>query len=236
MKKTIHRSDSRGYANHGWLEARHSFSFAGYHDPSRVHFGMLRVLNDDIVAPARGFGMHPHDNMEIVTIPIAGALQHGDNKGNKGIIRAGDVQIMSAGTGIVHSEANPSQDEEVNLLQIWVFPKKENITPRYDQKTFDAAARKNRFQTLVSPNEEEGALWINQDAWFSMTETTDALTLSYSTHVKGNGMYIFVMEGGFVVDGEEIDRRDAIGISETEKVELILKPNSKVLIIEVPMN
>lgn len=236
MKKILHRADSRGYANHGWLEARHTFSFAGYYDPERVHFGMLRVLNDDIVAPARGFGMHPHDNMEIVTIPISGALQHRDSMGSSGVIRAGEVQIMSAGTGILHSEMNPSNDEAVNLLQIWVFPKQNNIKPRYDQKAFPAEGRANRIQYLVSPDQEEGALWINQDAWFSMTDLSEGHSITYNRYRENNGIYLFVLEGEVNVVNETLQRRDAVGVAATETLLIDAKSPAIILFIEVPMN
>ncbi len=235
MKKTIHRADTRGYANHGWLEARHTFSFAGYYDPERVHFGMLRVLNDDIVAPARGFGMHPHDNMEIVTIPISGSLQHRDSMGSSGIIRAGEVQVMSAGTGILHSEMNPSNDEPVNLLQIWVFPKEQNIQPRYDQKAFPAEGRANKIQYLVSPDQEDGALWINQDAWFSMIDLSKGHQLSYTRHSENNGIYLFVIDGVLATSDETLNRRDAMGISNIDTVQLEATENVKLIVIEVPM-
>src|SRR5882757_2117555 len=168
MKTILHPANTRGHANHGWLDSHHTFSFAGYDEPSRVHFGMLRVLNDDIVKGGNGFGRHPHDNMEIVSIPLRGALEHGDNTGGHGIIKSGEVQIMSAGSGIAHSEKNASENELVNFLQIWVFPKERDITPRYDQKEFKVEDRINKFQTVIAPEKDGSALWINQDAWFNL--------------------------------------------------------------------
>ena len=236
MKKTIYKAASRGHANHGWLDAHHTFSFAGYYDPSRVHFGMLRVLNDDIIAAGKGFGAHPHDNMEIVTIPLSGAIKHGDNTGNASVISAGDVQIMSAGSGIVHSEANASATESLNLFQIWVFPKVENIQPRYDQRTFSAEDRKNKMQVVVSPDDKDQALWINQDAWFSLGDFDKGKTLDYKIHLPGNGAFLQVIEGIVEIDGEVLNTRDAIGISGEETIQCSFTADAKILIIEVPMN
>ena len=236
MKTIVYKSDSRGSADHGWLKARHSFSFAGYHDPSRVHFGLLRVLNDDIVAGGMGFGSHPHDNMEIVTIPLSGALQHKDNTGRGEIIRSGDVQIMSAGTGIVHSEKNASATEPVNLLQIWVFPEKENIEPRYEQKTFDVSERKNKFQTVVSPDKKDDALWINQQSWFTLADQDAEQTLNYKLHKPGNGVYLFVIKGAVEAAQEKLDQRDAVGVVGADEILIKATKDSQLLLIEVPMN
>lgn len=233
MKTIIYKADERGSADHGWLKAKHSFSFAGYYDPAKEQFGTLRVLNDDIVDAAQGFGKHPHNNMEIVTIPLRGALKHKDSMGNEGVIQAGDVQIMSAGRGILHSEFNASDTEEVNLFQIWVFPKKVNIEPRYDQRFFDEKDRKNRWQVVVSPEEKDNALWINQDAYFSLgnfEQSTD-----YTIHYPGNGVYLMVIEGEIEIDGNRLSKRDAIGISETEAVNINVLQPSKLLAIEIPM-
>ncbi|MFM6975633.1 MAG: pirin family protein [Sphingobacteriaceae bacterium] len=235
MKKIIHLANDRGFADHGWLKATHSFSFAQFYDPQKVHFGLLRVLNDDIVAPAMGFGTHGHDNMEIVTIPLRGSLAHKDSLGSEGTITPGEVQIMSAGSGIQHSEFNASSTEEVNLLQIWVFPKIRNITPRYDQKQFDQAKAKNRFQILVSPTEEEGAMWINQDAVFALGNFDAGLAYSYTIKHRGNGAYFFVIEGSVELDGTQLSRRDAAGIYDTETVPFQVNENAKILVIEVPM-
>ncbi len=211
MNKIIHKADSRGYADHGWLQSFHSFSFANYHNPEKVRFGLLRVLNDDIVAPGMGFGTHPHDNMEIVTIPLKGELAHQDSTGNKEVIKAGEVQIMSAGSGLTHSEFNNSKKEFVNLFQIWVFPKEKNITPRYDQKIFDPEERKNKFQIVVSPDEKDGALWINQDAYFTLGNFDEGNSVKYEIKKNGNGVYIMITEGSAEIDGEVLSRRDAIG-------------------------
>ncbi len=194
MNTVVHKSDSRGSADHGWLRSRHTFSFAGYHNPDRVHFGALRVLNDDTVSGGNGFGTHPHDNMEIISIPLFGDLEHKDSTGTGEVIKTGDVQIMSAGSGLRHSEFNHSKEEEVQFLQIWVFPKERDITPRYEQKTFDPEDRMNKFQTVVSP-EGADALWINQDAYFSLANLDAGMELSYEVKKPGNGVYFFVLNG-----------------------------------------
>jgi redox-sensitive bicupin YhaK (pirin superfamily) len=236
MKTILHPASERGHANHGWLDAHHSFSFANWHDPSRVHFGMLRVLNDDIVGPGQGFGMHPHNDMEIITIILEGALQHKDNMGNGSVIKPGDVQVMSAGTGVVHSEFNPSKTERTNLFQLWVFPKENGIAPRYDQKTFDAAERKNKVQTVASGFKQNGELYIHQDAALSLSNIEAANKITYSMIKEGNGVYLMVITGKIKIDGNELSKRDAIGISETSSFEIEGLENAEVLIVEVPMN
>ncbi|MBC7914712.1 MAG: pirin family protein [Pyrinomonadaceae bacterium] len=236
MKKLIHRANDRGIQNHGWLKAAHSFSFANYHDPAKMNFGLLRVLNDDIIDAAMGFGTHGHDNMEIVTIPLKGDLAHKDSLGSEGLIGPGEVQVMSAGNGIRHSEYNGSKTEEVNLLQIWVFPKKEDIEPRYDQKKFDLDSERNRFHTLVSPNGEENSMWINQDAFFSVGNFDSNSSQGYSIKHPGNGAYVFLIEGKIEVEGEVLSRRDAIGLTETDTFNIHVIEESKILIIDVPMN
>lgn len=233
MKKIIHRAADRGIQDHGWLKAAHSFSFANYHDPAKMHFGLLRVLNDDVVAPGMGFGTHGHDNMEIVTIPLRGVLAHKDSLGSEGVIKPGEVQIMSAGKGIQHSEFNGSSTDEVNLLQIWVFPKERNIEPRYDQRSFDEAH--NSFKTVVSPDKNDDAMWINQDAFFTLGSFDAKQTASYTIKHKGNGAYVFLIEGSVKIDGDILEKRDAAGIYDTEEFELAFNSDSKVLIIEVPM-
>lgn len=235
MKKTIHRADSRGHADHGWLNAHHSFSFANYYNPERIRFGTLRVLNDDIVQPGEGFGTHPHDNMEIVTIPLKGELAHKDSTGNKEVIRTNEVQIMSAGSGLTHSEFNNSKTDEINLLQIWVFPKEKNIKPRYDQKVFKPEDRKNKIKTVVSPDDSE-ALWINQDSYFSLTNLDKEKSVSYEIKTKGNGLYVFLIEGQIEIAGEKLSKRDAVGLEDIDSVEIKADENSEVLLIEVPMN
>ncbi len=236
MKTTLHKANTRGHANHGWLDSHHTFSFAGYHDPTRVNFGALRVLNDDIVKGGAGFGQHPHDNMEIISIPLRGALEHGDNTGGRGIIKSGEVQIMSAGSGIAHSERNASKSEDVNFLQIWVFPKVRNIEPRYDQKLFPSDERLNRFQTVVSPVESTNSLWINQDAWFSIGRFSKDFSTEYSVNKTTNGVYAFVLEGDITINGQKLNRRDGLGLSEIDKITLSADSDSEVLLIEVPMN
>lgn len=235
MKTTLHKADTRGHANHGWLNSYHTFSFAGYHNPLRVQFGALRVLNDDVVQGGMGFGQHPHDNMEIVSIPLSGALEHGDNTGGHGIIRSGEVQIMSAGSGISHSEKNASKTEAVNFLQIWVFPKERNIKPRYEQKLFARENRVNQFQTVISPQKNSESLWINQDAWFSLGDLSKDTTTEYKLNKEGNGVYVFVLEGDVTVSGQSLNRRDGLGIWDTDKISIQADNGAEVLLIEVPM-
>lgn len=235
MKKIIHKANDRGIQDHGWLKAAHSFSFAQYHDPSKMHFGLLRVLNDDIVAPGMGFGTHGHDNMEIVTIPLKGSLSHKDSLGSIGNITAGEVQMMSAGSGIQHSEFNGSSTEEVNLLQIWVFPKERNIQPRYDQQKYDLKASNNSFVTLASSEKAPGVMWINQDAVFSLGTFDKSTTASYTFKHPGNGAYVFLIDGEIEVDGSKLDRRDAVGVYDTERIDISVREDSQILIIEVPM-
>lgn len=237
MNMTIHRASTRGAADHGWLQAKHSFSFASWYNPERMGFGLLRVLNDDVIAPSMGFGTHPHQNMEIVTVPLRGSLQHKDSEGNQAVIRHGEVQLMSAGTGVYHSEFNASSDEDINLLQIWVLPEKENIKPRYDQKFFDTALRKNQWQKLVSPMDSDGeGVKINQQAHFSIMELDQAKTLAYQTHRANHGVYFFVIEGDIGVGNEILNQRDAVGIMDSPLIELTAKTQATVLAIEVPMS
>lgn len=236
MKTIIHRADSRGLADHGWLESRHTFSFAGYHDPKRMRFGLLRVLNDDIVQPGEGFGTHPHDNMEIISIPLNGALAHKDSTGTEKVINTGDVQIMSAGAGLYHSEYNASKTEEVNFLQLWIFPKEKDITPRYDQKTYSAADRVNKFQTVVSPEKDNGTLWINQDAYLSLGIVHKGNIAEYAINKKGNGVYAFILSGTAEIAGTVLESRDAIGIEDTDKITVKAEEDFEILMIEVPMN
>jgi redox-sensitive bicupin YhaK (pirin superfamily) len=235
MKKVIHKANTRGHADHGWLKSFHTFSFAGYYDPERVHFGLLRVLNDDVIEGGRGFGKHPHDNMEIVSIPIYGAIAHKDSTGRDKIIHTNDVQIMSAGKGIAHSEFNASETDNANFLQIWVFPKEKNIEARYDQKTFDPKERHNKLQTVVSPEDKE-AVWINQDAYFSLGNLDKGTALDYKIRKAGNGVYAFVIKGTVKVNDENLQSRDAIGISETDSLHIEATADTEVLLIEVPMN
>ena len=235
MNTILHKAGARGHADHGWLNSYHSFSFAGFYDPSKIHFGALRVLNDDFVAAGMGFGKHPHDNMEIISIPLEGALEHGDNMGNTTVIRKGDVQIMSAGTGVVHSEKNHSNSEPVKFLQIWVFPDKKNVQPRYDQKSFTDDQMKNQWLTVVSPMGNKEGVNIHQDAWFSLAKPSAGSTLSYSLHTKENGVYAFVLEGSVNINGVELARRDGLGISDTDALEVKASEDAYVLLMEIPM-
>ena len=235
MKSIIYPASERGGADFGWLNARHSFSFGQWYDSSKIHFGALRVLNDDIVKGGGGFPAHPHDNMEIVTIPLRGALAHKDSTGGEGAIRSGDIQIMSAGTGIKHSEFNASQTEDVNLLQVWVFPKLSNIKPRYDQKTFEVANRQNVWQVVVSPEENDHTLWINQDAQFALTNMDAGKKLHYDIRFNGNGVYVFVIDGSVKINDQVLGKRDAAGIYNTDRFEIDALEPAQLLAIEVPM-
>lgn len=236
MKKIFHPSKTRGEANHGWLQARHSFSFANYFNPERIQFGALRVLNDDIIAPSKGFGMHPHDNMEIITIPLEGALEHKDSMNNIGVIEADEVQVMSAGTGVYHSEYNKNSNQSVNLLQLWVLPNQKNITPRYDQKNIKEFKKINTLYPIITPDSEDSTLWIHQDAWFHLGDFNQETRVSYPLNKDGNGVYIFIIEGTAEIEGEKLQKRDALGVWETNSISLIAKENTRALIIEVPMN
>lgn len=236
MKTIFHNAVERGHADHGWLNARHSFSFSSYHDPDKVHFGLLRVLNDDIVAPGKGFGMHPHDNMEIVTIPLSGTLEHKDSMGNIGIIRPNEIQAMSAGSGLMHSEYNHSKTEPINLLQIWVFPKERNIKPRYDQKIFSEKDKKNKFKTIVAPVKDDQIMWINQDAYFSLGKFDTSGKQEYKIQHPGNGAYVFIIEGSATINDQKLGKRDALGIWDAEKFSIEIDADSEILIIDVPMN
>ena len=236
MKKIFHPASSRGAADHGWLQAKHSFSFANYYDSERVQFGALRVLNDDIIAPGMGFGTHPHDNMEIITIPLDGALEHKDSLDNIGVIETDEIQVMSAGSGVYHSEYNKNKDQSVSLLQIWVFPNKKNVTPRYDQKNIKDLKKVNSFYPIVTPNQNGPGMWIHQDAWFHLGEFDKETRINYNINKKGNGVYAFLIEGSVQIDGESLEKRDALGIWDTEKFELLANQNSRVLLIEVPLN
>lgn len=237
MKNTvIHKADSRGLANHGWLVSRHTFSFANYYNPDRMHFGVLRVLNDDRVAGGMGFGTHPHDNMEIISIPLQGDLEHKDSMGNVSVIRNGDIQVMSAGTGIQHSEFNKQKDSEVHFLQIWVFPKQRNVKPRYDQLTLDPSKRQNRLQQVLSPDPDDDGVWIHQDAWFHLGQFEAGKGADYRVKRSGNGVYAFVLSGSFTVAGQRLDARDGLGIWDIEGFELTAETaGAEILLMDVPM-
>ena len=236
MKMTIQKASERGSGDYGWLKPNYYFSFGNYHNPDKVHFGLLRVLNDDFIGGGGAFPTHPHDNMEIITIPFTGALKHKDSTGGQGIIKAGDVQIMSAGTGVQHSEANESATEPVTLFQVWVYPKERNIKPRYDQRNFDINERVNKWQIVVSPNDADKALWINQDARFALTKLEAGKTLVYQNAFTGNGVYLVVINGSVEVDGKKLDKRDAAGISEADNFVIKATEDAELLAIEVPMN
>lgn len=237
MKTLIHRAENRGHANHGWLNAKHSFSFASWYDPTKIHFGALRVLNDDEVAQGMGFGKHPHDNMEIITLVQEGSLEHKDSMGNGSIMKPNDVQVMSAGTGVFHSEMNPDKNNSVKLFQIWVFPDKGSVTPRYDQKTFLPEHRKNKWQEVIKPDTQQDgdAIFIHQQAWFNLTDLDANNEINYSTKKTGNGAYVFVIDGDVEVAGEKLKRRDAIGITEYTDFNIKASSNARILVMDVPM-
>ena len=235
MKTVFHAAAERGFASRGWLKSYHSFSFSSYHDPEKMNFGLLRVLNDDFVEQGMGFGTHGHDNMEIVSIPLSGALKHNDSTGREKVINQGDVQIMSAGRGIQHSEYNNSKTEPVKFLQIWVFPKKKDIEPRYEQKSFNEADKTNQFLTVVSPEENAKSIWINQDAYFSMANLDANFNLDYTLKNPNHGIYAFVLEGNVDVAGKTLGERDALGVYEIDKVSFKANSDAKILVIEVPM-
>ncbi len=236
MKTVYHAAATRGNANHGWLNANHSFSFAQYYNPERMSFGALRVLNDDTIAPGRGFGTHPHDNMEIITIPLEGDLEHKDSMGNVGAINEGEIQVMSAGTGVYHSEYNKNSDKPINLLQLWVMPKLQNVAPRYDQKSVKELKKNNAFYQVLSPNVDDDGMWIHQDAWFHLGDFDQATNTAYNIKKKGNGVYAFVIEGSFSVGDQTLNKRDALGVWETEVIDFVAQEHSKILLVEVPMS
>ena len=235
MKTIVHKANERGHADHGWLNAYLSFSFANWYNPDRIQFGMLRVLNDDTVAAGMGFGTHPHDNMEIITIPLEGDLAHKDSMGNAATIKTGDIQVMSAGTGIQHSEFNPNHDQHTKLFQIWLFPKYRNVEPRYQQITLDQSLQKNNFAQILSPNPDDAGVWIYQDAWFYLSDFDKDFSKKLSLKKEGNGFYIMNIEGEIEINGEQLERRDAIGIWTTNEIEIKANIDSKFLVMEIPM-
>ncbi len=237
MKNSLlHKADSRGHADHGWLNAYHSFSFGSWYNPERVQFGVLRVLNDDTIAAGMGFGEHGHDNMEIITIPLEGDLAHKDSMGNSETIKTGDVQVMSAGTGIRHSEFNPNADQQTKLFQIWLFPKTKNVIPRYQQITLNATEQKNNFAQILSPNADDAGVWIHQDAWFYLSDFDKNFSKSLSLKKEGNGFYIMNIDGKIEVNGSTLEKRDAIGIWQTNEIEIKAVTDAKFLVMEIPMN
>jgi redox-sensitive bicupin YhaK (pirin superfamily) len=235
MKTTFHKADTRGHANHGWLNSFHSFSFGGYYNPSRMQFGTLRVLNDDTVAAGMGFGKHPHDNMEIISIPTFGDLKHKDSMGNETVIKEGDIQIMSAGTGIAHSEMNANSNKEVRFFQIWILPNKKNVAPRYDQYTIDVNKMHNNLLQVLSPNAGEEGVWIHQDAWFSMGQLDEGFETTYNVKKAGNGVYAFVIEGDVTINGQSLNRRDGLGIEDAETLDIKADSGARLLLMEIPM-
>jgi len=235
MEKIYYPADERGHNDIGWLKANFSFSFGPYYNPEKVHFGVLRVLNDDIIAGGKGFGTHPHDNMEIITIPLSGALEHKDSMGNIGVIQSGEVQVMSAGTGVTHSEYNHSKTEAANTLQIWLFPKERNIKPRYDQKNFTDVLKPNHLTTLISPDKSDDTLWINQDATFSMGDFEPGQQIKYDVNIPGNGLYIFVIDGAARLDDTKLNKKDALGVYNTNSIVIETEAKSRLLLMEVPM-
>jgi hypothetical protein len=235
MKKTLHKADTRGVAEHGWLSSRHTFSFAGYHNPERMGFGLLRVINDDVVQAGMGFGTHSHEDMEIISIPLAGELHHKDSMGNVEGITKGEVQVMSAGTGITHSEFNGSESEVVNFLQIWVIPENRGIEPRYDQKLFSTDERQGRFQNIVSPNRHDDGIWINQQAWFWLGDFKTGQSETYTIKKSGNGVYFFVLEGTIAIAGELLERRDGLGIADAQSVDFEVNEDCQLLVMDVPV-
>ena len=235
MPIVLHPADSRGMADHGWLKSFHSFSFANYYDPKKMNFGVLRVLNDDFVAPGMGFGTHSHDNMEIISIPLEGDLEHKDSIGNTTVIKEGDIQVMSAGTGVYHSEYNKNNDKPVKFLQIWVIPNKKNVTPRYDQITIEKEMYHNKLFQILSPSSEDEGVWIHQDAWFYISETDDNQIFTYSVKKDTNGIYIFLLEGSIVVEDQRLTTKDAIGLWDIKSTEIIAKKASKFIIMDIPM-
>ncbi|HEY0175337.1 MAG TPA: pirin family protein [Pedobacter sp.] len=236
MAQTVlHTAASRGLADHGWLKSYHTFSFGSYFNPERVQFGALRVLNDDSVDGGMGFGEHPHDNMEIISIPLEGALQHRDSMGNEAVIERGEIQAMSAGTGIYHTEYNKDKGRPVKFLQIWLFPNKRNVEPRYDQQKITTSAEPNQLIQILSPNQDDAGVWIHQDAWFNLGKLEKDSTIDYHIHKKGNGAYIFVLEGEITINGQVLNRRDGYGIWDTDSFNIAAGSNAEFLIMDVPM-
>jgi len=236
MQTILHKSDSRGDANHGWLHSKHTFSFANYYNPERMNFGVLRVLNDDQVSGGMGFGTHPHQNMEIISIPLSGDLEHTDSMGNTTVIKEGDIQVMSAGTGVQHSEYNKNKDEEVKFLQIWVIPNKQNVEPRYDQITLNKADRKNKLQQVLSPHKDDAGVWVYQDAWFNLTDLNAGKELEYTFNKPDNGLYIFVLEGSITAGDQTLERRDGLGVLDANSIKIKASEDAYVLFMEVPLS
>tara|TARA_R110000772_G_scaffold139664_2_gene248801 strand:- start:474 stop:1355 length:882 start_codon:yes stop_codon:yes gene_type:complete len=237
MNTVLHKADTRGDANHGWLQSKHSFSFANYNNPERMHFGVLRVLNDDIVAPGMGFGTHAHQNMEIISIPMEGDLEHKDSMDNVAVIKSGDIQVLSSGTGITHSEYNKDKEKQVKFLQIWVFPKKKNVTPRYDQISLNVADRKNKLQQIVSPSPEDSGVWIHQNAWFNMTNLSEGKELNYKLNdPEKNGVYAFILNGNATINNQPLNKRDGFGVWDITELDIKADTDTEILLMEIPMS
>ena len=235
MKTIYHPAASRGYADHGWLKSNHTFSFANYHNRDRMNFGVLRVINDDHVEGGEGFGTHPHNDMEIISIPLEGDLEHQDSMGNGGIIRKGDIQVMSAGTGVTHSEFNANADRPIKFLQIWVFPREKGVEPRYGQMHIADYAKPGDFQQIVSPYPEDAGMWINQDSWFHLADFGAGVKKTYALKKPGNGVYLFLISGEAKVGDQILHQRDGYGIWDTESFLLEATEKAEILLMEVPM-
>jgi quercetin 2,3-dioxygenase len=235
VKTILHKADTRGHADHGWLNSMHTFSFANYYNPERIHFGALRVLNDDTVGAGMGFGTHPHDNMEIISIPLEGDLEHKDSMGNVSVIKYDDVQVMSAGTGIFHSEYNKNKDRKVKFLQIWVFPDTKNVTPRYDQITLEPNDRHNKLQQILSPDANDAGVWIHQNAWFHLGKFDKGISTEYKFKASGNGVYTFILSGDVTINNQQLNSRDGFGIWDIDKISIIADSNTEFLLMEIPM-
>ncbi len=236
MNTVVHKASSRGHANHGWLDTHHTFSFANYYNPDRMNFGVLRVLNDDVIDEGTGFGTHPHDNMEIVSIPLEGDLEHKDSMGNTAVIKQGDVQVMSAGTGVFHSEYNKNKDQKAKFLQIWIFPDKRNVTPRYDQISLEDVERKNEFYQILSPTSDDQGVWIHQNAWFHLGDFNESKEMTYKFKDEKNGLYVFVLNGSVKIDDQELNKRDGMGLWNVNEATMSVSKNSRLLLMEVPMS
>ena len=235
MKTIYHAANSRGDANHGWLKSKHTFSFANYHNPERMGFGALRVINDDFVIGGQGFGKHSHRDMEIISIPLSGKLGHGDNIGNQGTIETGEIQVMSAGTGITHSEMNGDANEPVKFLQIWVIPDKMGVTPRYQQVRMDEHMQANEFNQVLSPKADDAGVWIHQNAWFHMGNFHKGVTQTYDLKDVNNGVYVLVLEGSVTINGNTLATRDGLGVWDTKSFTMDADEDARVLLMEVPM-
>jgi redox-sensitive bicupin YhaK (pirin superfamily) len=236
MKTILYKANTRGHANHGWLDTYYSFSFADYYNPERMNFGVLRVLNDDTIDGGRGFSFHPHDNMEIISIPLEGDLEHKDSMGNVAVIKEGDLQVMSAGTGVMHSEYNKNKDKAGKFLQIWILPNKRNVEPRYDQISIRDFEKQNEFYQLVSPNKNDQGVWIHQNAWFFMGNFDENFSAPYALRNEQNGVFVFVIDGQVEINDQVLSKRDGFGIWESPYFLVKTLSKAKILIMEVPMS